>query len=85
MVVRFGLVLPKFGPVPVAAPQLSPPVARLFCAAGFNRLQSTHEILVAVGPGPIQHARHGFADLRCEPEFRMQAGPWPGRQLRCRR
>ena len=45
-VVRFGLVLPKFGPVPTAAPQVSPPAAVVFCAAGFSRSQSTTKFLL---------------------------------------
>ena len=37
----FGSGLPKFRLAPVSAPQTSPPVALVFCAAELSRLQST--------------------------------------------
>ena len=44
IVVLFGLALPKFRPAPPTDAHRSPPAARLSCAAGLSRLQSTMKL-----------------------------------------
>ena len=61
MVVVFGLALPKFRPTPPTAAHRSPPVARLSCAAGLSRSQSTTKLRLpsvqpraGAGPEPMR-------------------------------
>ena len=61
MVVVFGLALPKFRPTPPTAAHWSPPDARLSCAAGLSRLQSTTKLRLpsvqpraGAGPEPMR-------------------------------
>src|SRR5439155_23014257 len=61
MVVVLGLAFPKFKPTPPTAAHRSPPAARLSCASGLSRLQSTTKLRLpsvqpraAAGPDPMR-------------------------------